>query len=81
MSRNNPIPMRLRDAFVAHMVSHDFEQMSDGAWFATLETAAQQFIDKHRLKFACNNSAAHQYLRLASLSNRAPATTQEPTHD
>ena len=74
MSRNNPIPVRLRDAFVAHMVSHDFEHLSDGAWFAVLEDAAQQFIDKHRLKFAYNNSAAHQYLRIVELSNRAKTT-------
>jgi hypothetical protein len=81
VSRNNPIPVRLRSAFVAHMVSHDFEQMSDGAWFATLETAAREFIDKHRLKFACGNSAAHQYLRIVSPSNRSLATTQEPSHE
>jgi hypothetical protein len=81
VSRNSPIPVRLRSAFVAHMVSHDFEQMSDGAWFATLEAAAQEFIDKHRLKFACNNSATHQYLRIAELSSRALATTQEPSYE
>lgn len=64
MSRNNPIPERLRDKFKAHMQAHDFDGMPDGAWFATLETAAQQFIDKNHLRFADNNSAAHQYLRM-----------------
>jgi hypothetical protein len=63
MSANNPIPVRLRPSFFAFMDAHDHDDMPDGAWFATLETAAQQFIDKHKLRFACNNSAAHQYLR------------------
>lgn len=72
MSKNNPIPVRLRDDFVAHMAAHDFDSMSDGAWFATLEDAAQRFIDKHRLKFACNNSAAHQYLRLQEARQEQP---------
>lgn len=75
MGCNNPIPVRLRDAFVSHMVAHDFEHMSDGAWFATLETAAQEFIDKHRLKYADNNSATHQYLRIVELMRRV----KEPT--
>lgn len=69
MSRNNPIPVRLRADFKAHMEAHDFDDLSDGAWFATLETAAQQFIDKHRLRFADNNSAAHQYLRMQEESH------------
>lgn len=79
MSRNNPIPVRLRDQFHAHMAAHDFDSMSDGAWFATLETAAQEFIDKHRLKFACNNSAAHQYLRMNEAKPAAHQATKEPS--
>lgn len=46
------------------MDAHDFDDLPDGAWFAVLEDAAQQFIDTNRLGKACNNSAAHQYLRL-----------------
>ena len=64
MSRNNPIPVRLRDEFKAYMEANDFYDLPDGAWFANLETAAQKFIDKHHLRFADNNSAAHQYLRM-----------------
>lgn len=64
MSRNNPIPVRLRAEFKAHMEAHDFDSMSDGAWFATLESAAEDFIDKHRLKHADRNDAAHQYIRM-----------------
>lgn len=40
---------------------HDHEDLPDGAWFAMLEEAAQQFMDDHKLR-GCNNSAVHQYL-------------------
>lgn len=64
MSANNPIPVRLRDQFRAHMDAFNNDDLPDGAWFGVLEEAAQQFIDRHRIKWACNNSAAHQYLRM-----------------
>lgn len=66
MSSNNPIPVRLRAEFVGFMAAHDMDELPDGAWFAVLEDAAQTFIDQHKLRHACNNSAAHQYLRLAA---------------
>lgn len=72
MSKNNPIPVRLREKFVSHMKAHDFDNLNDGAWFATLENAAQDFIDRYRLKFACNNTATHQYLRLSSNKDNQP---------
>ena len=62
---SNPIPKHLMPEFVGHMEAHDFDDMPDGAWFATLESAAQQFMDQHKLK-GCNNDAAHQYLAKAS---------------
>lgn len=64
MSRNNPIPTRLREKFIGAMQEADNDDLPDGAWFAVLEDAAQRFIDKHRLQFADNNTAVHQYLRL-----------------
>ncbi len=63
MSRNNPIPVRLRVEFFAHMGAHNFDDLSDGAWFATLENAASEFARKHNLRFADSNTATHQYLR------------------
>ena len=59
------IPDHLRDEFLGWMAAHDFDDMSDGAWFATLETAAEQFIEKHNLN-SCPNDAAHWYLRVGT---------------
>ena len=64
MSKNNPIPRRLRGEFKAFMDANNLDSMPDGAWFYTLETAAQEFIDSNNLKFADNNCAAHQYLKM-----------------
>ena len=64
MSKNNPIPVRLRDKFKSHMDANNFDEMPDGAWFFTLENAAEEFIERHHLKFADSNNAAHQYLRM-----------------
>lgn len=62
---SNPIPAGLRQQFMAFMEVHDHDDLPDGAWFATLEQAAQQFMDDHGLnkRWMCNNDAAHQYLR------------------
>lgn len=70
MSAKNPIPVRLRAKFKAHMEAHDHEDLPDGAWFAVLEEGAQSFIDKFNLKFACNNCAAHQYLRMGQIETK-----------
>lgn len=64
MSRNNPIPVRLRAKFIAHMDGAELDDLPDGAWFAVQEEADQQFIDGHNLKFADANSAVHQWHRL-----------------
>lgn len=66
MSDRNPIPKHLHGKFVGYMQGYDMDDLSDGAWFAVLEDAAQQFIDSNGLGRICNNSAVHQYLRLNS---------------
>lgn len=62
---SNPIPKALRPAFLAHMQAHDLDDLPDGAWFANLEAAAQQFMDTHQLTepWMCNNTATHWYLQ------------------
>lgn len=55
------IPKRLRDKFIAHMDAHNFDEMPDGAWFATLETAAIEFLQRHKLR-GDENDATHWYL-------------------
>lgn len=57
----NRIPAHLRDEFMEHMEAHDFADLADGAWFATLETAAEQFLDKHKIRLD-RNDAAHMFL-------------------
>lgn len=64
MSRNNPIPVRLRDKFVAHMDGAEIDDLPDGAYWQVMEEAAQGFIDRHHLRFADANTAAHQWFRL-----------------
>lgn len=66
MSKNNPIPTRLREKFKDHMAEHDMDDLPDGAWFAVLEEAAGCFMRKHGLTFPwqCPNTATHQYLRM-----------------
>lgn len=61
MSKNRPIPARLEDKFKAHMDAHNLDSLPDGAWFATLEAAAADFMRSHRLH-GCENNATHQYL-------------------
>ena len=68
MSRNNPIPVSLREKFKAHMEAHDWDDLPDGAWFANLEDAAERFCKNYKLHFACRNSATHQYLRMKQAS-------------
>lgn len=68
MSRNNPIPTKLREKFVCFMAANDDDDLPDGAWFATLESAAQTFMHRHGLTqpWHCCNAAAHQYIRLSA---------------
>lgn len=64
MSKKSPIPVRLREKFIAHMDAAELDELPDGAWWAVQEEAAQAFIDMHRLKYADANCAAHQWVRL-----------------
>ncbi|MFN3886115.1 MAG: hypothetical protein ACK4MG_04080 [Aquabacterium sp.] len=64
MSRNNPIPIRLRDKFRAWMRRHDHDDLPDPARLATLQIAAYTFISRHRLRHALGASAADQYVRM-----------------
>lgn len=61
MRVKGPIPDYKLQEFIEWMRLHDHEDLSDGAWFAVLEEAAQQFMAMHKLK-GCNNRAALQYL-------------------
>ena len=45
-----PIPQEHRDAFVAHMEAHDFDDLPDGAWFAVLVDAAREFMTYNSIK-------------------------------
>ena len=65
MSRANPIPVKLREKFAAHMATHDDPDAPDGAWFARLESAADTFMHTHGLNqpWHCRNAATHQYQR------------------
>lgn len=56
-----PIPTRLWVEFATHMQAHDFDELPDGAWFCTLETAAEQFMRDRKIR-GDGNDAAHQYL-------------------
>jgi hypothetical protein len=60
------IPVRLRAEFVAYMEANDLDSLPDGAWFANLEAAALRFIRQHKLKWADENDAVHQYLELST---------------
>lgn len=61
---NNPIPVRMRPDFLAHMDAHNMDDLPDGAWFQVLEDAAAEFIKRNRLRFVDENTATHQYLRM-----------------
>lgn len=63
MSNKNPIPKKHRDEFVAYVEMADDDTAPDGAWFARIEQACLEFLDLKKLR-GCQNSAAHQYLRL-----------------
>lgn len=67
---NKPIPVRLRNEFFREMASAD-DSLPDGAWFATLETTAQEFMTRHNLteKWRCPNDATMQYLLYCAKEN------------
>lgn len=41
--------------------AHDFDDLPDGAWFATLEAAAIEWNEQNGTDY-CENDAAHAYL-------------------
>jgi hypothetical protein len=73
MSANNPIPVRLRDEFVAHMDANNDESAPDGAWFQRLVDAAEEFFIQKRLQHGDPHSATHQYIRLKQAAEGAKA--------
>lgn len=46
---------------VAHLAANDFDEMPDGAWFATLEHAVDEFNELHKTNYD-RNDAVHAYL-------------------
>lgn len=55
------IPEKQEPDFFVWMDAHNHATLPDGAWFATLEDAAQVFMDTNKIK-GCNNTAVHEYL-------------------
>lgn len=64
MSKNNPIPVGLREEFKAYMEASENDDLPDGAWFAVLEDAAGWFMKQHKIKHGDAHDAAHQYIRM-----------------
>lgn len=62
------IPKRLQDKAMGWMAAHNDDEMSDGAWFATLESAGEQFLSRHKLR-GDGNDMAHWYLKRAAKEN------------
>ena len=58
------IPSNKRDEFIGHMDARNDDDAPDGAWFAMLEQAAQEFMTKHNIHWGDGNDGAHYYLRL-----------------
>lgn len=46
---------------IAYIAAHDFDDLPDGAWFATLEAAAANWNDQHGTDYD-ENDAVHAYL-------------------
>ena len=57
------LPKELQDEFMGWMEVYDHDDLPDGAWFATLEQAAEFFIGKHQLKGLHENDLAHFYIQ------------------
>ena len=62
------IPSKRRDEFIGWMDAYNnmAEGMPDGAWFATLEDVAQEFMTKYNIHWGDGNDGAHYYLELKS---------------
>ena len=65
MSHNNPIPIRHRDAFKAHMLRNDRPSASAAMRALELQDAASEFCSLHdKLRFSDPVKAVGQYLRM-----------------
>lgn len=65
MSHNNPIPIRHRDEFRAHMLRNDRPSASAAMRALELQDAASEFCNQHdKLRFADPVKAVGQYLRM-----------------
>ena len=65
MSHNNPIPIRHRDEFNAHMLRFDRPGASPAMRALELQDASNEFCDMHdKLRFADPVKAVGQYLRM-----------------
>ena len=64
MSHNNPITIRHRDEFRAHMQQHDRPGVSPATRIFDLEDAALSFIHYHGMHFVKTKKAVGQYLRM-----------------
>ena len=65
MSHNNPIPIRHRDEFKAHMLRFDRPGASPAMRALELQDASNEFCDMHdKLRFADPVKAVGQYLRM-----------------
>lgn len=62
---DSPIPYDLQVEFIGYMDAHNDQDAPDGAWFCMLEQGAAAFMFDYNIK-GCENSAAHQYLRLVA---------------
>ena len=73
MSHNNPIPIRHRDEFRAHMQRNDRPGASPAMRALELQDASNEFCNQHdKLRFADPVKAVGQYLRMVD-----PLTTQK----
>ena len=55
------IPKKFHNEFVLWMAANDMEDLPDGAWWAMLEEAAEEFMKNRQIK-GCSNDAVHLYL-------------------
>jgi hypothetical protein len=58
------IPSKIRDEFIGYMDVANDDDAPDGAWFAMLECAAEEFMRKNRVHWGDGNDGAHYYLEL-----------------
>ena len=52
-------------AFYGFMQAYDDDSAPEGAWFAILESAGEEWLKMHPEKGKDGNDLAHRYLRMA----------------